>query len=72
MYGCARHGMRRMQIGAHALLPVVCDTLFLGRLLYSGDSMPASQRDAQPLCAPYHRISCTAQDRFCDPAALAA
>ena len=31
MYGCARHGMRRMQIGAHAPLPVVCDTLFLAR-----------------------------------------
>jgi hypothetical protein len=24
------------------------------------------------LCAPYHHISCTAQDRICDPAALAA
>jgi hypothetical protein len=32
-----------------ALLPVVCDTLFLGGLLYLGDSMPAAQRYAQPL-----------------------
>jgi hypothetical protein len=45
-----------MQIGAHALLPVVCDTLFLGRLLYLGDSMPASQRWCEALMRPLLRI----------------